>query len=84
MEYDQAVLDKIDLTFANDHLALPLRIENNKVVVLMAIPDDELFIDFIRFTYDMEPEIIVASDLDITWLSNKLSAISTLNRPYSS
>jgi hypothetical protein len=29
----------------------------------MASPDDELFVDFIRFTYDMEPEIIVASDL---------------------
>jgi hypothetical protein len=38
----------------------------------MANPDDDLFIDFIRFTYDMEPEIIIASDLDITWLSNKL------------
>jgi hypothetical protein len=42
------------------------------VVVLMTSPDDDLFIDFIRFTYDMEPEIILASDLDITWLSNKL------------
>lgn len=72
MEYDQAVLDKIDLSFANDHLALPLRVENGKVITLMANPDDELFADFIRFTYDMEPEIIVASDLDITWLSNKL------------
>jgi hypothetical protein len=29
-------------------------------------------LDFIRFTYDMEPEIILASDLDIIWLSNKL------------
>jgi hypothetical protein len=56
--YDQDVLDKIDLTFAHDRLAMPLRIENGKVVVLMASPDDDLFIDFIRFTYDMEPEII--------------------------
>ncbi|WP_240049365.1 glycosyltransferase [Mucilaginibacter psychrotolerans] len=72
MEYDQAVLDKIDLSFANDHLALPLRAENGKMITLMASPDDELFADFIRFTYDMEPEIIVASDLDIIWLSNKL------------
>jgi cellulose synthase/poly-beta-1,6-N-acetylglucosamine synthase-like glycosyltransferase len=70
--YDQDVLDKIDLTFAHDRLAIPLRIENGKVVVLMASPDDDLFIDFVRFTYDMEPEIILASDLDITWLSNKL------------
>jgi cellulose synthase/poly-beta-1,6-N-acetylglucosamine synthase-like glycosyltransferase len=70
--YDQAVLDKIDLTFAHDRLAMPLRIENNKVVSLMASPDDDLFIDFIRLTYDMEPEIILASDMDITWLSNKL------------
>jgi cellulose synthase/poly-beta-1,6-N-acetylglucosamine synthase-like glycosyltransferase len=70
--YDEAVLAKTDLTFAHDRLAMPLRIENNKVVVLMASPDDDLFIDFIRFTYDMEPHIILASDLDITWLSNKL------------
>ncbi|AMR30628.1 glycosyl transferase [Mucilaginibacter sp. PAMC 26640] len=72
MAYDQAVLDQIDLSFANDHLALPLRIANGKVVTIMASPDDELFKDFIKFTYDMEPEIIIASDLDITWLSNKL------------
>jgi hypothetical protein len=38
----------------------------------MADPSNALFIDFIRFTFDMEPEIIVASDLDITWYSHKL------------
>ncbi|MCO5937423.1 glycosyltransferase [Mucilaginibacter sp. RB4R14] len=70
--YDEEVLSKIDLNFAHDRLAMPLRIQNGKVVCLMASPDDTLFIDFIRFTYDMEPEIILASDLDITWLSNKL------------
>ncbi|RZM07852.1 MAG: glycosyltransferase, partial [Pedobacter sp.] len=70
--YDEEVLSKIDLNFAHDRLAMPLRIENGKVVCLMASPDDTLFTDFIRFTYDMEPEIILASDLDITWLSNKL------------
>lgn len=70
--FDQEVLNKIELKFADEHLALPLRIENNKVVTLMADPSDELFIDYIRFTYDLEPEIIVASDLDITWLSHVL------------
>jgi len=70
--HDQEVLSKIELKFADEHLALPLRIENNKVVTLMADPSDQLFIDFIRFTYDMEPQIIVASDLDITWLSHVL------------
>lgn len=70
--YDQDVLDKIELKFADEHLALPLRIENGKVVTLMANPSDELFIDFIKFTYDLEPEIILASDLDITWLSHIL------------
>ncbi|RYU86232.1 glycosyltransferase [Mucilaginibacter terrigena] len=70
--YDVDVLSKIDLNFAHDRLAMPLRIQNNKVVCLMASPDDGLFLDFIRFTYDMEAEVIVASDLDITWLSNKL------------
>jgi cellulose synthase/poly-beta-1,6-N-acetylglucosamine synthase-like glycosyltransferase len=72
LAFDQAVFDKIDLSFANEHLALPLRIENGKMVTVMASPDDELFIDFIKFTYDMEPHIIIASDLDIIWLSNKL------------
>jgi len=71
-EYDDEVLSKIDLNFAHERLAMPLRIQNNKVVCLMASPDDTLFKDFIRFTYDLEPEIIIASDLDITWLSNKL------------
>ena len=70
--HDRAVLDKIELKFADEHLALPLRIENNRVVTLMANPGDELFIDFVRFTYDLEPEIILASDLDITWLSHLL------------
>ncbi|GAB3908751.1 glycosyltransferase family 2 protein [Mucilaginibacter boryungensis] len=69
---DKSVLGKIELKFADEHLALPLRIENGKVVTLMADPTNTLFIDFIRFTFDMEPEIIVASDLDITWMSHKL------------
>ena len=70
--YDRAVLDRIELSFADAHLAIPLRIEKKKVVTLMADPTDRLFIDYIRMTYNMEPEIIVADDLDITWLSHKL------------
>ncbi|MDN3581499.1 glycosyltransferase family 2 protein [Mucilaginibacter flavus] len=71
-EFDPEILKQVELKFANDHLALPLRVENNRVVTLMADPTDQLFIDFIRFTYDMEPDIIIAYDLDITWLSHKL------------
>lgn len=70
--FDTEVLKKVDLKFANDHIALPLRIENNKVVTLMSDPSNQFFIEFIRFTYDLEPHIIVANDLDITWLSHKL------------
>ena len=70
--FDRAVLDKIELAFADAHMAIPLRIENNKVVTAMADPGDELFLDFIRMTYDLEPEVIVADDLDITWLIHKL------------
>ncbi len=70
--FDTEILEKIELKFANDHIALPLRVENNRVVTIMADPSNQLFIDFVRFTYDMEPEIILASDLDITWLSHKL------------
>jgi cellulose synthase/poly-beta-1,6-N-acetylglucosamine synthase-like glycosyltransferase len=75
LPYDQEILDKIELKFADEHLALPLRIENNRVITIMANPDDELFLDFIRFTYDLEPEIILASDLDIIWLSHKLIGV---------
>jgi cellulose synthase/poly-beta-1,6-N-acetylglucosamine synthase-like glycosyltransferase len=72
MEFDATVLSKTDLQFAYERVAMPLRIQNNKVITLMANPHDDLFLDFIRFTYDLEPEIIVASDLEIIWLSNKL------------
>ena len=71
-KFDREVLDKIELKFADAHLAIPLRIEKNKVVTLMADPTDQLFIDFIRMTYNLEPQIIVADDLDITWLSHRL------------
>jgi len=71
-EHDIEVLQKIELKFADDHLALPLRVENGKLVTLMANPSDPLFVDFIRFTYGLEPEIIIASDLDITWMSHIL------------
>ena len=71
-KFDREVLDKIELAFADAHMALPLRIEKKKVVVLMADPSDRLFLDFIRMTYNMEPEIIVADDLDITWMSHRL------------
>jgi hypothetical protein len=71
-KFDREVLDKIDLKFADAHLAIPLRIEKNKVVTLMADPSDQLFLDFIRMTYNLEPHIIVADDLDITWLSHRL------------
>jgi len=71
-QYDEDVIKEIELDFADAHLAIPLRIENNKVVTVMADPTDRLLIDFVRMTYDREPEIIIADDLDITWLSHKL------------
>jgi len=70
--YDAALLAKIELKFVDKHLALPLRIDKGRVVVLMADPSDELFKDFIRFEFDKEPEVIVCSDLDITWMSHVL------------
>ena len=72
LPFDAEILSKADLKFADQHVAIPLRIENNRVITVMADPTDELYIDFIRFTYDLEPEIIVAPDLDIVWLSHKL------------
>ena len=72
MDFDTNVLSQIDLKFSNANLALPLRIENGKVITIMADPTNQLFIDFIKLNYNLEPEIIVATDLDITWLSHKL------------
>lgn len=70
--FDEEVVEKVELLFANDHLAIPLRIENNRVVTVMADPTNNLFIDFIRITYGLEPEIILADDLEVTWLCHKL------------
>ena len=72
LAFDHGVLNKIDIKFADQHVAIPLRIEKNKVITLMADPSNQVFIDFIKSTYHCEPEIIVASDLDIVWLSHKL------------
>jgi len=72
LEYDEDVLKEIDLAFADAHLAIPLRIENNKVITVMADPTNRLCIDFVRLTYHLEPEILLADDLEITWLSHKL------------
>src|SRR5689334_10142476 len=47
---DSNVLNKLDLKFINNFFALPLRIENNKVVTLMADPTDHEFINFIYET----------------------------------
>src|ERR1700744_3286122 len=70
--FDLEVLKKVDLKFAGEQLAIPLRIENGQVVTAMSDPSNQLFIDFIKFTYNYEPRIIIASDLDILWLSHKL------------
>ena len=70
--FDTEVLKKITLEFADARLALPLRIEDNKVIVVMADPTDQLFLDFIKTTYQLEPQIILAADLDVLWLSHKI------------
>src|SRR5258708_39978716 len=46
LPFDQKVLDQTELKFDEEHVALPLYIENNKVVTLMPDPTDELFIDY--------------------------------------
>ena len=43
--FDEEILSKIDLKFADQHVAMPLRIENNKVITIMTDPSDQLFID---------------------------------------
>ncbi|MBS1530906.1 MAG: glycosyltransferase [Bacteroidetes bacterium] len=72
LPYDRAALDQIGLDFAQAQLAVPLSVKKNKVVTVMADPSNRLAIDFIRLTYNKEPEIIFAEDLEITWLSHRL------------
>lgn len=72
LTFDRKILKQIDLPFANSHLGIPLYIKDHKVVTVMADPTDALFIDFIKLTYGLEPEIIVADDLEIVWLAHKL------------
>ena len=72
LPFDEEVFNKLELKYADDHVALPLRIENGKIIVAMADPSNEVFLNFLRATYNCEPEIILASDLDIVWLSHKL------------
>ena len=72
LPFDEEVLNKLELKYADDHVALPLRIENGKIIVAMADPSNEVFLKFLRAAYNCEPEIILASDLDIVWLSHKL------------
>lgn len=74
---DAQVLKLLDLKHISNVFALPIRIEDNKVVTLMADPTDQDFINFVYDTYGLEPEIILASDLDICWMSHKL-----LGEPY--
>ncbi|RKR80048.1 hypothetical protein BDD43_0137 [Mucilaginibacter gracilis] len=74
---DTEVLRVLDLKHISNVFALPIRIENNRVVTLMADPTDQEFINFVYDTYGLEPEIILASDLDIAWMSHKL-----LGEPY--
>ncbi len=69
---DKEVLKQVSLVFADAHMALPIRIEDGKVVTLMADPTDRLFIDFIKMTYNLDARIIVADDLEITRLSHIL------------
>jgi len=69
---DENILKEIDLDFAQAYLAIPLSVKNNKVVTVMADPSNQLAIDFVRLTYNKEPDIIFAEDLEITWLSHKL------------
>lgn len=69
---DTDIIALLDLKHISNVLALPLRIENDKVVTLMADPTDHEFINFVYETYGLEPEIVLASDLDITWMSHKL------------
>ncbi|CCH54139.1 hypothetical protein BN8_03283 [Fibrisoma limi BUZ 3] len=71
-EHDMDVVSRIDLRVADRFLALPLRLQDDKVVVAMADPTDETYIQLVRETFGRDLLILTASDLDITWLSHKL------------
>jgi cellulose synthase/poly-beta-1,6-N-acetylglucosamine synthase-like glycosyltransferase len=70
--HDPGVVGRLDLRVADRYLALPLRLEDDCVVVAMADPTDGEYLALIRDTFGREPRVLAASDLDIIWLSHKL------------
>ncbi|KLT65647.1 glycosyltransferase family 2 protein [Pedobacter sp. BMA] len=69
---DQLVMIKNDLKEVDRNLILPLRIEDNRLVVAVANPYALSDIGSVSQNWGMETEVIVCSDLDMLWLAHKL------------
>ncbi|TAH11499.1 MAG: glycosyltransferase [Sphingobacteriia bacterium] len=72
-EIDEAFVSQCDLLHLNSFLYLPLK-EDNKGVLIVAAADplDEKLLGFLEIKFDKKVSLVAASDLDITWMINKL------------
>ncbi len=72
-EIDEVFVSQCDLLHLNSFLYLPLK-EDNKGVLIVAAADplDEKLLGFLEIKFDKKVSLVAASDLDITWMINKL------------
>ncbi|MEI6264103.1 MAG: glycosyltransferase family 2 protein [Sphingobacteriia bacterium] len=72
-EIDETFVAQCDLLHLNSFLYLPLK-EDNKGVLIVAAADplDEKLLGFLEIKFDKKVSLVAASDLDITWMINKL------------
>lgn len=72
-EIDEAFVTQCDLLHLNSFLYLPIK-EDAKGVLLVAAADplDEKLLGFLEIKFDKKVNLVAASDLDITWMINKL------------
>ncbi|MEN9918078.1 MAG: hypothetical protein RL662_514 [Bacteroidota bacterium] len=70
VETDKEVLEKIDIHYLLNNLFLPLRIQDNELIVAAADPFNDKF-DELATMYGLDIQVILAEDLDIVWMIHK-------------
>lgn len=72
-EIDEAFVSKCDLLHLNSFLYLPIKEDGRGVLIVAAAdPMDEKLLGFLEIKFDKKVSLVAASDLDITWMINKL------------
>ncbi len=72
-EIDEAFVSQCDLLHLNSFLYLPIKEDGRGVLIVAAAdPLDEKLLGFLEIKFDKKISLVAASDLDITWMINKL------------